>query len=153
MQAIAHSLSAWATALGIDRGTLERRLVKAGFSLKKDGGKVVAKQVFLAMVGDGGKSRLVEAQALKVELQNSLANGTVQTREGVERELWEMGLSKVREEWLGYERTTGVKLRSILESAGVSSEVIGLVVAAAVAGVTSPMEKLAKVCRPGVTPP
>lgn len=53
MVEVAHSLQAWATALGMERRTLESRLVKAGYSPpKKDGNKIPAKKIFVAIVGD-----------------------------------------------------------------------------------------------------
>src|SRR5688572_13544626 len=142
---IQHSLQAWATALGIERRTLEARLVKSGFTVpKRDGNGIQAKRVFVAMIGeaDAEKNRLTAAQASKVERENAMAEGIIHTRDGIERELWDAGLSKVRESWLGYEKTTGAKLKAILTSAGMPADIIQRVITEAAKGVTEPIEKL-----------
>ena len=50
---IAHSLQAWATALGMERRTLEARMVKDGYNPpKKKGYKIPAMKVYVTMMGD-----------------------------------------------------------------------------------------------------
>jgi hypothetical protein len=139
---ISHSLSAWATALGKEPRTLERQLTKASVTIPKKGGLISARDVFMACEGDAEKKRLTAAQAEAQERENALANGTLQTTNGVQAALWENGLAKVRESWIGYEKTTGMKIKAILDSAGVTEAVSLRVVAEATAGVTDAVEKL-----------
>lgn len=136
---ISHSLQAWATALGIDRRTLETSLVKAGITPpKREKGKraaegLTAKQVFFAMAGDkdAEKNRLTSAQAAKVERENAEAEGILHTRAGVEQAVWEDGLKPLREALTAYPKSTGAKIKSILRARGVGDDVISDVLVAA----------------------
>lgn len=67
------TLNAWATAIGCDQQTLERRLVKAGCEWKR-GGKIPA-SVALKAYFDNPKDRLLTAQAADVERDNLIADG------------------------------------------------------------------------------
>lgn len=81
------TLNAWATELGFDRETVSRRLLKSGYEMPAKGwGKVPAKKIWRAMVGDDptGKRRLNDAQSEKIERENAIAEGRLIAAEDLE---------------------------------------------------------------------
>lgn len=75
---ISHTLSAWATALGVEPRTLERQLSRAGINLTK-GQKLTAKQIDTARVGEKDLADIREktARAEKLERENKVEDGKV----------------------------------------------------------------------------
>lgn len=96
---ISHSLQAWATALGVERRTLEVRIVKAGFRVPKKTGTLSAARVFHSMLGEADveKRRLAAAQATKIERENAAAAGELVAMVEVEKLLTELVVLPLRQ--------------------------------------------------------
>ncbi len=118
------TLQEWATSLGIERRTLEVKLVKNGIEFEKRSRSLTAKQVLDAMIGDfnAEKLRLTSAQAMAVEMENAEKAEVLNKRVDVERIVWEECLSPLRDQLIGYPNTVGVKIKSALQSRGVDKE-------------------------------
>lgn len=148
---IEHSLQAWATALGVDRKTLETRLVKAGYNPEKrgklGGEKLTARKIVDAMVGDksAAKTRLDEANARRVERENLKDENTLYSRAGIEQLLWSDLLKPLRERILAYPKTHGVKLRTFMSAHRVSKDVADRTCDIACAGVAELIDFIRKV--------
>lgn len=142
---IQHSLQAWATALGMERRTLETRMVKAGHEMKKGFKRPYqAKQIFDALLGDkdAEKNRLAAAQATKVELENAETAKQLVRLDIVEEKLWTNLLSPLRDGLLTYPKITGAKLKAVLQSRGVADDVAKEAVEVAAAGVSEIVEMI-----------
>lgn len=142
---IAHRMNAWATELGMDQQTLERRLIKAGLDKPKKGwGEVPFKSIRIAIMGDEQSERIrnLKLDADEKEMELKLAQGAIHTRDGVEEIVWNRGLAQIRSALLGYESLAGQKLKTFLASSGVSEEIANEAVRIAVAGVIDPLEKI-----------
>lgn len=75
---IAHSLQSWATAAGMDRRTLETRLIKAGYRTpEKKGGKIPFRKILVALVGDKEAEtvRNLKLEADRKEREEAEASG------------------------------------------------------------------------------
>lgn len=88
------------------------------------------------------KAQLDRSRRLEQERANKIADGELHKLSEVERLLWHEGLSQVRAAWVAYPRTTGLMLRTVLESAGVAPSVIQQAVDTACGGVTEPLQRL-----------
>lgn len=143
--AIKHSINAWAKALGMENRTLERQLVRAGFEKPSSGwGDVSAKYIQAAILGDeqAEKVRNLRLDADEKERDKAEAHGLIQSREGIERELWDNGLGKVRDALLDWPKQAGMKIKAMMEAAGCHADLIEHVNATAYDAIRDPLEKL-----------
>ena len=118
------TVSEWATSLGIEGRTLLTQLTKSGVNVTPRM-KLTAKTVFDARLGDmnAEKLRLTSAQAMAVEIENAEKAEVLNRRTEVERIVWEETLSPLRDLLIGYPNTVGVKMKSALQSHGISQEI------------------------------
>lgn len=75
---ISASLQAWATALGMERRTLESRLTRAEYQAPKQGGKIPARVIYVALVGD---KEAEQVRALKLDNEERERNAKRETGE------------------------------------------------------------------------
>jgi len=72
------TLNAWASEMGIDQQTLERRLVRSGYTRPASGwGQVSFKKIYVAIMGDeqAEKIRNLKADADRKEREEQVAKG------------------------------------------------------------------------------
>ncbi len=109
---IAHTLQAWATAMGMaDSRTLQSRLVKAGITIKPKGGKYSAKAVYVAMVGDKEAEQVRELKLKNeaLELEAAEKKGQLHSKAAIEELIWEKGLSPLREALLNLSKVVAAQ--------------------------------------------
>ena len=84
------SLQAWATALGMERRTLDGRLVKAGLQIPKHG-DISARQIYVALLGD---KEAEQVRALKLDNEERERNAAEEVGRLFPMEELEAWLSK-----------------------------------------------------------
>ncbi len=91
---ISHTLQAWATAYGIERRTLETRLVRNGAKILGKNELYEAKEVFNAMYSDkeAAQTRKAMAEAEAQERENRIAEGELANLPAIEKIVWLEGL-------------------------------------------------------------
>jgi hypothetical protein len=88
---VSHSLQAWATAFGMERRTLEARMVKAGLTVSKNGALIPARKIYVALVGD---KQAEEIRALKLDNEERERRAAESDGRLVDRQLIEQQLTE-----------------------------------------------------------
>lgn len=96
-ETIAHSLTAWAANVGLDRTTLRNRLGKAGITIAADE-PIKALDVYRATTGDkdAAMTRKLTAEAEEKERDNRVAAGELLDASEIEKKLWQNLLQPLR---------------------------------------------------------
>lgn len=91
---------------------------------------------------DFQRARVAKEDADERARENALANSLLHTRDGVKDELWENGLKDIAEHWKRADKSTGARLRKILQAAAVPEATIQAAVDEAVRALHEPITKL-----------
>jgi hypothetical protein len=146
MKKIELTMNEWSRVLGRDYRTLGRRLIARGYDLPARNGKVSLRQVLDALLDDSEKKRLLEAQALKLELENEVKLGELVAIEDVEEVIWENGLRPLREALLAFPDSAGGKQRLAMVGAGLTEQKADEITSIAQSEVESILERIRTIC-------